>query len=105
MEFRKTLDVSTVEIIFLSGVVIRYGHRGPWRYLGSRGGRHVKKELKSAERERGLVRKRLCRVENRKDKRNTRRGKKERKNEEERDGEREREGRNESEERGWLSNA
>lgn len=51
MEFRKTLDVSTVEIIFLSGVVIRYGQRGPWRYLGSRGGRYVKKELKSAERE------------------------------------------------------
>lgn len=52
MEFRKTLDVSTVEIIFLSGVVIRYGQRRPWRYLGSRGGRYVKKELKSAERER-----------------------------------------------------
>ena len=46
------MDVSTVEIIFLSGVVIRYGHRGPWRYLGSRGGRYVKKELKSARRER-----------------------------------------------------
>lgn len=46
MEFRKTLDVSTVEIIFLSGVVIRYGQRGPWRYLGSRGGRYVKKGIK-----------------------------------------------------------
>lgn len=81
------MDVSTVEIIFLSGVVIRYGHRGPWRYLGSRGGRYVKKELKSARRERerereeGLVRKRPWRVEN---KRNTRRRKKGRKNEGER---------------------